>query len=177
MHSLDPPRVFVGVDGSLGSLRALRRAITEARRFGAEVHVMYARPPAAGSELGVPTRRVDAELDDRAEAAVATWLREGLGAPPDDVVVRPRVVAGRPGPALTGVAWRDSDLLVVGARRRRSRRRLVDRSVGSYCLAHAQCPVLVVPPDSFARSVAPRSRVGGLRRRDVWKHFDATKAG
>jgi Universal stress protein family len=104
---------------------------------------------------------------------VVVWVRDGLGALPAGVTLRTRVVPGRPGPTLAAVAWRDGDLLVVGAARGRSGRR---RSVGAYCIAHAECPVLVVPPDSFARSVAPRSRLRGLRRRDVWKQFDATKA-
>jgi nucleotide-binding universal stress UspA family protein len=177
MTSVDPPRVFVGLDGSLPSLRALRWAVWEARRSRGEVHAVHVRPAATPErEIGLRrgARRVDAGLDRQSEAFIATWVHQALGEPPCDVVIRPRVVAGRPGPTLASLAWRDSDLLVVGTDKRPAPRRLIDRSVGRYCVTHADCPVLVVPPDSFARTARrPLRTRRGLRRRDPWKQFDA----
>jgi nucleotide-binding universal stress UspA family protein len=174
----DPPRVFVGLDGSLPSLRALRVAVWEARRSGGEVHAVHVRPAARPErEIGLRrgARRVDAGLDRQSEALISTWVGMALGEPPCDVVIRPRVLAGRPGPTLASLAWLDTDLIVVGSDRRHTPRRLIDRSVGRYCVTHADCPVLVVPPDSFARSSGrPGRSRRRLRRRDPWKQFDAT---
>jgi hypothetical protein len=55
------------------------------------------------------------------------------------------------------------DLLVVGAGRRGALARLVSGKVSRYCLAHAECPVLAVPPSALAREV-----VHGLPRWTVW---------
>jgi hypothetical protein len=44
------------------------------------------------------------------------------------------------------VANLPDDLLIVGTGRRSALGRMVRRSVARYCLAHARCPVLAVPP-------------------------------
>ena len=82
-------RVVVGVDGSLASLRALRRGVAEARRHGADVHVVYVRPHLrperyeAGFLVEVPDSN---DWQDRqAEGLMAGWLADGLGGPPPDV--------------------------------------------------------------------------------------------
>jgi hypothetical protein len=41
----------------------------------------------------------------------------------------------------------------VGAGRRGALARLVSGKVSRYCLAHAECPVLAVPPPALAREV------------------------
>jgi hypothetical protein len=58
------------------------------------------------------------------------------------------------------------DLLVIGTGRRSPLGRALRRSVGRYCLAHARCPVLAVPPSALMDELAhgwPRS--WPLRRR------------
>ena len=52
---------------------------------------------------------------------------------------------------LVELADRDEDLLVVGECQRRGLRRLASRSVAKYCVRHAVCPVLIVPPPALAR--------------------------
>ena len=55
------------------------------------------------------------------------------------------MLCGKPGTVLTGLARQDSDLLVIGAGRR-APLRLPGSPVSRYCLAHAHCPVLAIPP-------------------------------
>jgi len=49
------------------------------------------------------------------------------------------------------VADSDDDLLVVGAGRRGALGRMTSCRVSRYCLAHARCPVVAVPPSDLAR--------------------------
>jgi hypothetical protein len=68
---------------------------------------------------------------------------------------------------LVAVAGQAGDLLVIGTGRRSPVGRALRRSVGRYCLAHARCPVIAVPPsalmDELRRGLLPWS----LRRRHV----------
>ena len=51
------------------------------------------------------------------------------------------------------LACHPSDVLVVGAGRRGTLARMVFSRVSRYCLAHAQCPVLAIPPPALAREL------------------------
>jgi hypothetical protein len=65
--------------------------------------------------------------------------------------------------------WRDEagaeDLLVIGAGRRGRWARLVSGRVARYCLRHAECPVLAMPP--AALSSAAGLRGGAFRQREL----------
>jgi hypothetical protein len=76
-------------------------------------------------------------------------LNLAWGTPPADLLVR----RGQPGPVLAGAAWRPGDLLVVGAVRRGGLARIVGGRVSRYCRAHAQCPVLTLPPTPLAHEM------------------------
>jgi nucleotide-binding universal stress UspA family protein len=188
MGAVQSRRIIVGVNGSLASLRALRAAVAEARRRDARLTVIYVRPPAhASASIGVlgipdptpwPGQQTVQSLDREAEALIARCIDEGLGNMPADVTVAIRVEVGTPHTALVQQVWRDDDLLVVGTRGRSRCARPWHHSVGRYCVAHARCPVLVVPPDDFARATWRerrwyRSRLHG----DPWKGFDAQAPG
>jgi hypothetical protein len=54
------------------------------------------------------------------------------------------------------VADSDDDLLVVGSGRRGLRSRLVSGRVTRYCLRHAGCPVLAVPPAALGSTTGLR---------------------
>ena len=56
---------------------------------------------------------------------------------------------GDTGQVLVDVAGQPGDLLVIGSGRRNALGRALHRSVGRYCLAHAHCPVLAVPPSAL----------------------------
>lgn len=77
---------------------------------------------------------------------MAVW-----GQVPGDPLVQPQVERGPAGRVLVRVACLPGDLLVVGAGRRGALSRLVFSKVSRYCAAHAQCPVLAVPPPALAR--------------------------
>jgi nucleotide-binding universal stress UspA family protein len=145
------PRIFVGVHGSVGSLHALRGAVTEARRTGGVLYSVIAWSAPGGDMLD---RRIpDAHLRHAWRHAALRRLRaawnDALGGVPDDLPVHLLTEQGRPGWVLTGLADTEDDLIVVGS----GRRGLAHRSVARYCVAQSRCPVLVVPPPALARGL------------------------
>jgi nucleotide-binding universal stress UspA family protein len=70
------------------------------------------------------------------------------------------VERGPPGRVLTVIASDPGDLLVVGTGRRGTLTRVFPGRVSRYCLAHARCPVLAVPPATVSRTPATAA-VGG----------------
>jgi hypothetical protein len=90
---------------------------------------------------------------------------------PADLRVEPLAVRGDPGAVLVTVANKPDDVIVIGAGRRGALGRLAACRVSRYCLAHACCPVIAVPPSALAelsrglRGWARRHR--GLRLEQV----------
>lgn len=104
-------RVYVGVDGSLASLRALREAASQARRRHAELRVVHVRPPAQPDPVPVVnlfgvvlTSRRDPELDQWADAAardlIAGCVQDAFGGTPAGLDVHYVVLVGDPETAL-----------------------------------------------------------------------------
>ncbi|MGW4565869.1 universal stress protein [Streptomyces sp. NPDC004561] len=169
MSESRPPsaaRVVVGVSGSPGSLHALGRAAGEARRRGAELWPVLAWEPPEGD---LAARRFPAaaamvgEWERLAEERLARALCEVFGGTDPGVPGQALVVRGTPGPALVRTADRDDDILAIGAGRRGRLHRALWPSVGRYCLAHAACPVLVVPPSPLQAVLA------AAHRRNIWR--------
>lgn len=129
--------IVVGVDGSYGSLAALRWAAEEAtRRRGrlVAVRAVVAGPPRAG----------EVDLMDVEHAVLTSSVRAALGNPPA-LPAALRVVPG-PAPTVLLSAAAGADLLVVGARGHSA---LPGRILGSTAIAVARAgevPVVVVPP-------------------------------
>ena len=144
-------RVVVGVHGSLGSLQALRLAADEARAREATLVAVIAWVPPGGdlAERSHPSPYLRRIWREAARQRLADAFDAGLGGLPDDVAVVARVERGEPGPVLVDVAASPDDLLVVGTGRRSPIGRALRRSIGRYCLAHAKCPVLAVPPSAL----------------------------
>jgi len=65
---------------------------------------------------------------------------------------------------LVDVASQPEDLLIVGTGRRRPVGRVFRRSVARYCLVHAKCPVLAVPPSALMDELGHGLRSWQLRR-------------
>jgi nucleotide-binding universal stress UspA family protein len=161
----DRPRVVVGVSGSLVSLAALHRAAVEAHRTGAELWAVRAWEPPRGilahpsSMLAPPM----AEFRQMADERLLTALDTAFGQSGPGVPLRGLVVWDRPGRALVRTADRADDLLVLGVGCHGRLRRTLFPSVARYCVAHAGCPVLAVPPLPLQRELASVRRRVGLR--------------
>jgi nucleotide-binding universal stress UspA family protein len=157
-------RVVVGVNGSPGSLQALRFAVGHARALGAAlVPVIAWEPPGGDSANRRFPSYLTEEWADAAESRLLTAFDEGLGALPPDLSVQPLVIRGPAGRVMVAVADREGDLLVVGTGRRGIVHRTLYGSVPRYALAHAQCAVIAVPPSPLAAQA--RRMWSGLRLR------------
>lgn len=142
-------RIVVGVDGSAGSIAALKWAVQEARQRGSSLSAVMAwQHPHAYYAVNVwglgmdPSIDTERALASRAAAEVARLVEEaGQG---QDVAIACEAVEGHPAEVLLGVAER-AELLVVGTR---GHGRFVGTLLGSvsqHVLAHARCPVVVIP--------------------------------
>jgi nucleotide-binding universal stress UspA family protein len=160
-------RIVVGVHGTLGSLQALRFAADEARQRNVPLVPVTAWIPPGGdlAERRTPSPHLRKIWRDAAWERLWAAFDSGLGGVPDDIEVTPAVVRGDPAAVLVDMACSPEDLLIIGAGRRTRLGRLFRRSVGRYCLVHAQCPVLVVPPSSLMNEMGH-----GLRTRHPWRH-------
>ncbi|MFF7210976.1 universal stress protein [Streptomyces sp. NPDC008238] len=158
-------RVVVGVSGSLGSLTALHRAAAEARRTGAVLVTVLAWEPPGGefAYRRSPFPPLLHEWQDRARRQLADAIGSAFGGLPEGLPLRAVIVRGAAGWALTQVADRPDDLLVVGAGRRGPLRRLLRPSVARHCLVHAGCPVLAVPRSPL------HDVLDDMHRRNTWR--------
>lgn len=150
-------RIVVGLDGSAGSLEALRYAVEEARRRQVELVAVTAwLPPSANLPVRhSPSIHTDTDEWVRDSAWQRLWqaFDEGLGGVPVDLVVRPLVVRGQPDRVLVDIADEAGDLLIVGAGRRGRIRRLFASPVSRRCVANATCPVVAVPRPALNREL------------------------
>ncbi|MFD3376741.1 MULTISPECIES: universal stress protein [unclassified Streptomyces] len=158
-------RVVVGVSGSLGSLAALHRAADEARRTDADLLAVLAWEPPGGefahgrSVCPVPVT----DLRQEAGTRLLTALDRAFGEAGPGARFQGLIAQGSPGRALVESADRADDLLVIGAGCRGRLQRALFPSVARYCLAHAACPVLAVPPSPLAGDLATLHRRVSLR--------------
>jgi len=141
--------VLVGTSGSPGSLHALRYGEGLARALDAVLIPVIAWELPGGDRVG-PSGGLRQACRDLAcqrlrDALMAVW-----GDVPGDPRVQPHVERGPAGWVLVNLASRPDDVLVVGAGRRGALGRLAFSKVGRYCLAHAQCPVVAIPPPALA---------------------------
>ncbi len=145
-------RVIAGVSGSAGSLQALRYAAEMARTEDAALAPVLAWMP-PGGELA-DHRAPCPEL--RRAWTQAAWERLwraidlGVGGPPGDLTFTPQIFRGHAGLVLTQLATDPGDVLVIGAGRRGAVGRLAACKVSRYCVGHARCPVIAVPPAPLA---------------------------
>ncbi|MEK2472631.1 universal stress protein [Streptomyces noursei] len=142
-------RVVVGVDGSPGSLAALRRGAQEAARHHALLCPVHAWAPPGGEAADAvhpAPADVRAHWERDADATLTRACQEafGTGTAGNGARVLPRTVRAPAGMALVACAARDTDVLVVGDGGHGSLHRLLHGSVSRYCLRHAHCPVLLV---------------------------------
>ncbi|MCL8017084.1 universal stress protein [Streptomyces sp. AS02] len=97
------------------------------------------------------------ECQETARERLVGLLADVFGARGPGVWMCALVAHGAPGRALVEVADRETDILVAGAGRRGPWHRACHRSVTRYCLTHATCPVLAVPPSPLETELTGRA--------------------
>jgi nucleotide-binding universal stress UspA family protein len=139
-------RIIVGVDGSEGSVQALRFAIEEAKIRGAELRAVSAWhvPPAVYGAGWAPASTDVDEFRKLAESALRESVEEA-GAAQAGIEVTSIVREGHPVDLLVEESG-DADLLVLGTRGLGGFKELLLGSVSQQCAHHASCPVVIVPP-------------------------------
>lgn len=141
--------ILVGVDGSPGSLEALRWAANEADLCGARLRIVgtWEAPILPADTVPGPLTLLNEGLElysADARAAVAAGLRDVYASHPA-VQAHGDVIRGDASEILTEMAASDQALmLVVGTRGRGGFKSLLFGSVAHQCLHHARNPVVVV---------------------------------
>ena len=128
-------RIVVGVDGSSGSLGALRWAAREASLRDADLEVVHVR---FFRKEVLDLAGLEQDEEQVLERAVALAREEQPG-----IRVVGRVVDPPPGRALVE-ASRGADLLVVGSRGLGGFDELTLGSVSQQCSHHARSPVAII---------------------------------
>ena len=169
-QAADPPprgpvrRIVVGVDGSPASDVALRRAILEAKAWGAELTAVAGVPlgSRAASLAWLPAaidhEAVLADVAEGLDVVVERALVDNPG-----VEIRRHVLDGT-GAALLTEFSTATDLVVVGSRGRGGFVGLLMGSTSQAVLHHAACPVMVVTARSGEDGEPPRA---GRRINDI----------
>lgn len=139
------PPVVVGVDGSEGSLAALRWAVRYGAATDTPVRAVLAwHYPTAASVP--PKGHAPEEVSKEVQGEEVGILREAIAKVAPDVPeadVHGAVVYGHPAEALISESGR-ADLLVVGRRGHGGFLRMHLGSVSQHCVTSAECPVVVV---------------------------------
>ena len=144
-----PGRIVVGVDGSEGSLRALRWAVREAQTRDATLDVVVAWhfPYAAAVDVtGMAATRISRDELEQASQEVLDRAIDVARRESDTARVEPVLVQGGAAQSLLESAL-GADLLIVGSRGRGGFTGLLLGSVSQQCAHHATCPVVIVPPE------------------------------
>jgi nucleotide-binding universal stress UspA family protein len=164
-------RVIVGVSWSSECLPAVRCAAEVARAHGVPLIPVLAWLPPGGdvADRNHPSPILRRAWADAARMRLRNALEAAFGGLPPDVCTQPQVVRGEPGQALVRIACREDDLLVIGAGRRSRLGRILHAGVSRYCLAHAICPVLAVPPSPLDHEIG---RLGWAFRRRAFRPED-----
>jgi len=166
-------RVFVGTSGSPNSLRALRYARDLAVTIEATLIPVYAWLPPGGdmADRRAPNPILRKVWQEAAWDRLWKSIEVAWGGPPDEIEMWPVAIRGVAGQVLVGLANKQDDVIVLGAGHRGPIARAFHGRVARYCLAHAECPVLAVPPSELARFAwrwpAALSRHHGLAREAI----------
>jgi nucleotide-binding universal stress UspA family protein len=143
----EPGDIVVGIDDSPSSVAALAWAATWARSMGAQLRAVHVVDPAANASLvwatGFPAMAYVPAIPNREdiEQDVSAVFR-AVGPEPDWTL---EFRDGPTGRELVSAAA-EARLLVVGTREHVGLGRLISGSVSHFCLTHATCPVVAVPP-------------------------------
>jgi nucleotide-binding universal stress UspA family protein len=135
--------IVAGIDGSKGSIEALRFACGEAHLRGSRVRAVWAWhvPPLAYEDVFTTTTLSRQAFADDANAGLQETLERAgdLGVEVEAVVREGSAVS-----VLVAEAEK-AELLVVGSRGHGGFRGLLLGSVSQGCAQHARCPTIIVP--------------------------------
>lgn len=161
-------RIIVGVSGSPHGLPALRYAADLAHAHGGVLLPVHAWTPSALELAGhhYPPALLT-EWEEAAWQRLSAALDTAFGGAQPGLRLHPAIAHGNPGRILVHAAARPGDLLVVGAGRRSPARRPRPGTVSRYCLAHASCPVIAVPPPALPRGKACWPDSGRGARKEI----------
>lgn len=139
--------IVVGLDVSPASHAALAWAANEARTTGAELRAIHALllPAAMLASVGwlsVPTSTAGADKAESAYRNAVTAMWEMVQPEPG---WRLEFYNAEPGRLLVAESTHAA-LLVIGTREHVGWGRILNGSVSHFCLSHAICPVVAVPP-------------------------------
>lgn len=138
-------QVLVATDFSDGSQRALAYAIAIARRYGSELSVVHALPPAPRDQI--PIEPLPRELNRRLLEAEEQMKHLGEKVQMKDLKHHLLLEQGPVWDVLASVIQRKNvDLLVLGTRGRGGLKKLALGSVAEEVLRLAPCPVLTIGP-------------------------------
>lgn len=151
--------IVVGVDDSAPSRAAIRWAAEYARATGCRiqgVHVLAWPPAAEQFAYSVMADEIypDPSYLDESYRTASQAVFDEVDPEPDWQLQFGQGHAGR----LLVEQSRTARLLVVGAREHRGVGRLLNGSVGHYCLKHTACPVVAVPADSTSPIASAQDR-------------------
>jgi nucleotide-binding universal stress UspA family protein len=135
--------IVVGVDGSTGSIDALRWAAKEAKLRGAKLRAVAAWDfPCSGfvdAKPNIPTDQHEADTGRMLEAA----LRAAIGCPTALAEVDRALIRGHATSVLRTESW-DATMLVVGAHGQGGFVGMLLGSISDQLVKRADCPVVVV---------------------------------
>jgi len=148
-------RFVVGVSGSAGSLQALRYATQLARDEAGTLTAVLAWTPPGGefAERRCPSPELRRLWREAARDRLRESIDLAIGGLPADIEFSPVVVRGDAGQVLTEVAAKPDDVLVIGAGQHGLLHRMLGCRVSRYCLGHACCPLVAVPPSQLAEDL------------------------
>lgn len=133
--SPDTRVIVVGVDGSPGSLRALRWAIGESRLRGSAVEAVTTWRPGSTGNANTP---------EAAKLLQSKAIRDATAALDAVPLIAEEIEAGAPEEVLVRRSEHAS-LLVIGSHGVGSIRHAALGSTSEYCSRMASCPVVVLP--------------------------------
>ncbi|GLZ27911.1 universal stress protein [Lentzea sp. NBRC 105346] len=144
-----PPVILVGVDGSPASRDALRWALKEAARSGAEVEAMLAwqRDAAFVPSTAMGLNPYGEKPQRHPAHELHNLVRDVRAEIPDAPDVTEVTIVGDASHELSR-ASRFADILVVGTHGYGPLAEVFMGGVAADCLRHAECPVVVIPPNA-----------------------------
>lgn len=170
-------RIIVGVSGTPCNLPAVRHAAELAHIYGAvfvPVHAWVPPGPEAAHYQFICEPLIQ-EWQDAARKRLQHGLDMAFGGLPSELPAEPLTAQGNAGPVLVNVAGRTDDMLVIGTGRRGAVSRMWHGTVSRYCLAHARCPVIAIPPPALGLATGPGMR-GWARRHKIPAPHDIVAA-